>query len=317
MALVKCANCGQEISDKAETCIHCNAKVGKVNTEKVKVKKEKKKGNKKIIIIVILIVLLAIGIFGYKFIVNKITEEKYAEAVNYFNQKEYDKASEVLEHKFLKDYGLSDDYRSAIAMMKLLEEEKYEEVLTQIDGISDEVGVKYSIKNFAKNASNYKKQDYKAIWEDNKYTTTFYNDKEKEMVYDGIYNYALSVYNDGYYGSSKEMFEKIKDYKNSAEILNDKYFQLIGNNYNYSTSYGYTWGYMSILFYSYGDRINYNVFTQSLFNTNLPKGNEYTYRIKNNQLIVAGDIVLFDIVSFDGYNLVIRDGNNKFTLTKT
>jgi len=33
MALIKCKNCGKDISDKAETCIHCNTKIIKNNIE--------------------------------------------------------------------------------------------------------------------------------------------------------------------------------------------------------------------------------------------------------------------------------------------
>ena len=48
MALIKCVECGKEISDKATNCIHCGKKV---ITKKNSVEKTRKKTNKKSIYI--------------------------------------------------------------------------------------------------------------------------------------------------------------------------------------------------------------------------------------------------------------------------
>lgn len=53
MALIKCSECGKEISDKSKTCIHCGNKI----------KKNKKKINENLLIILIVAgILLALGI---------------------------------------------------------------------------------------------------------------------------------------------------------------------------------------------------------------------------------------------------------------
>lgn len=59
MALIKCNNCGKEISDKATTCIHCGKKVNVKNNVEKPIKKASKKG-----ILIIGGVLLAIVLIG-------------------------------------------------------------------------------------------------------------------------------------------------------------------------------------------------------------------------------------------------------------
>lgn len=67
MALIKCSECGKEISDKATECIHCG---NKVNFKKDSIKKQIKKTNKKSIFIIggILLVLILVGITIFLFI---------------------------------------------------------------------------------------------------------------------------------------------------------------------------------------------------------------------------------------------------------
>ncbi len=60
MALIKCSECGKEISDKATSCIHCGKKL---NVKKDSIEKPRKKSKKKSILI-IGSVLLAIVIIG-------------------------------------------------------------------------------------------------------------------------------------------------------------------------------------------------------------------------------------------------------------
>ena len=59
MALIKCNNCGKEISDKATTCIHCGEKLNVKNNVEKPIKKASKKG-----ILIIGGVLLAIVLVG-------------------------------------------------------------------------------------------------------------------------------------------------------------------------------------------------------------------------------------------------------------
>lgn len=61
MALIKCSECGKEISDKAVSCPHCGAPVG---TSKASIKPQKKKGGKLKYILIIIFIVLAFSIFG-------------------------------------------------------------------------------------------------------------------------------------------------------------------------------------------------------------------------------------------------------------
>lgn len=64
MALIKCNNCGKEISDKATTCIHCGEKVNVKNNIEKPIKKASKKGILIIGGVLLAIVLLAIVLVG-------------------------------------------------------------------------------------------------------------------------------------------------------------------------------------------------------------------------------------------------------------
>ena len=77
MAIIKCPECGKEVSDKAKTCIHCGAPLVKENSSKVAtnnekpidvVKKDEKKPiNKKMILMIgapVLVIVVAIVLFS-------------------------------------------------------------------------------------------------------------------------------------------------------------------------------------------------------------------------------------------------------------
>lgn len=71
MALIKCPECQNEVSDKATSCPHCgfpihnveendNPEVVKESQEKSpKIKKEKRKGKIKVVVISLLLILIA------------------------------------------------------------------------------------------------------------------------------------------------------------------------------------------------------------------------------------------------------------------
>lgn len=67
MALIKCDNCGKEISDKATNCVHCGKKL---NTKKSNMEKPIKKLNKKSIFIIggILLIIIIVSIIIFLFL---------------------------------------------------------------------------------------------------------------------------------------------------------------------------------------------------------------------------------------------------------
>lgn len=298
-----CKECKKLVNKKEKKCPNCGAPLNKA-----------KKTIITISIIVGAILALIIGIILFNVISEKNKENKYNNAIELYSNQEYDKAKEIFED--LDYYEYSHLYIEVIEATYLLDGGKYAEALQLLEQVPEDIIDIYSIKNYAAIGTEFNKGNYSDIYENNKYKTTFYNDKEKEMIYESFYQYGLSEYKDGKYTTAKEAFDKIKDYKDVSSILNDKYFNLIGNYYSYSTSYGYTWGMLSLSFYSYSNTVNYNVFTQSLFSTDIPTGYEYQYRIIDNVLYID-DFQTYRITSFDGNTLVLKDGSTTFTLTKS
>lgn len=71
MALIKCKECGKDISDSSSECIHCGAptSISFKRNSNIGVK-PKKRNTRKIIIIVICLLILCIAILGIPFFIN-------------------------------------------------------------------------------------------------------------------------------------------------------------------------------------------------------------------------------------------------------
>lgn len=73
MAIIKCPECGKDISDKAKECIHCGCPIENKEPQKVEVvKKRNKMSKKKKITIVISIIVAICGIIGGIFFYNEL-----------------------------------------------------------------------------------------------------------------------------------------------------------------------------------------------------------------------------------------------------
>lgn len=82
MALIKCKECGKEISDTSKICVHCGAK-----TEMAK------KNKKKIVIITSIIILLIVLSIASIFIIKKLNDKtnlSASEVVNYLQKQGYE-----------------------------------------------------------------------------------------------------------------------------------------------------------------------------------------------------------------------------------
>ncbi len=100
MALIKCPECGKEISDKAGACPHCGCPIGNTTQPMQNNDGKSNKGSKKILIGVVAVV--AIAGTGYYFGIAKpqqhLAEQKavYEEAQDLIDEGKYDKAIEKL-----------------------------------------------------------------------------------------------------------------------------------------------------------------------------------------------------------------------------
>lgn len=85
MALINCPECGKEISDTCENCIHCGYKLIKtIDIEEVQTKKKKFLSKPIIIIVVSVIVLLIIVLFVNKSLHTYSYEEKASYNATYY-----------------------------------------------------------------------------------------------------------------------------------------------------------------------------------------------------------------------------------------
>lgn len=88
MALIKCPECGQEISDTVKKCHHCGMKI-----KKVKQKKKLSKKKKIILSIAMILAFTAIGVGGYFLYQEVIVPmNKYDNAVKMIENGDYDNA---------------------------------------------------------------------------------------------------------------------------------------------------------------------------------------------------------------------------------
>ncbi len=111
MALIKCPECQNEVSDKATSCPHCGFPIHNVekndNPEEVKtsqgkppkIKKAKHKGKMKVVVISLLLILIASLSAGAFFLYPKI---KYEQAIVAENEGDYEKAEKI--YSSLGDY---------------------------------------------------------------------------------------------------------------------------------------------------------------------------------------------------------------------
>ncbi len=297
--ILKCERCGKRLKKDDDKCPECGYKNNSSKSLYIFIG-----------IVVSIIFLIIIGVQNS----NKSAE--YKKAVEYFENKDYDNAYVIFNK--LNNYELTKEYLTAINYLREIDNGNPENVLADIDNQPNNIKVMELIKKYATNAYDYKNSNYERIWIDNRYNEFFINDKEKEIVNEGMYQYGMTTYNEGYYGKAHLVFKRLGDYKDCKTILQDKYFGLIGNGYMYGTRSGYVIGMLSFFFHSSSDKVIYNVFTESVYSTYIPDGYEYDYRIKNNQLIL-GDNIVYDIISFDGNNLVVRSSSNgrSYTLEKS
>ena len=149
MALIKCPECGKEISDKAGACPHCGCPIGNATQPIQNNDGKSNKGSKKILIGVVAVV--AIAGTGYYFGIAKpqqhLAEQKavYEEAQDLIDEGKYDKAIEKLNS--IIDYDGAQDAINEAETGKekatyeeaenLLEQGKYDDGIELLNTIPD------------------------------------------------------------------------------------------------------------------------------------------------------------------------------------
>lgn len=179
MALIKCPECGQELSDSVKRCHHCGMKIKRAKEKKIISKK------KKIIIWIVSIVAVAAMAVGGVFCFNKVIKP-------------------------------ANDYKSA---NKLLDDGKYEDAVAAFEVLGAYKDSEDKIKEAKYRHANYMVEqehfdDALAIYELlDGYSES--NSKIKETYY----KKAISEYNNGAYLDAKKDFQTSGNYGDTAIYL--------------------------------------------------------------------------------------------------
>lgn len=208
MSLIKCTECGKEISDLAISCPNCGAPVtqeitGSTNTPHVETssqaqeKRPKKKGSCLKTILIVLGVIILIGVIGNLIGGGKNSEEEPAE-----NQTTSSDADEVQPESEVKDEESSSDLDVPVEDVNIPKE--YQSALNKAYSYSEIMHMsKAAIYNqltseygeqFSEEAAQYAMENIDVDWKENalkkaeNYSDTMYMSKK------GIYDQLISEY---------------------------------------------------------------------------------------------------------------------------
>ena len=145
MAMIVCPECGKEVSDQAEVCIHCGYPFHKLDDKKLNIDKsvcevkDKIKKNKKIVGILGIIIALIVVIV---LVVTNINSP-LSKAKKYYEKKDFESYSEI--KKEMKTQDVSSFINILVADIEIIEKNYYSEKITYEDAISElEEILKYS-----------------------------------------------------------------------------------------------------------------------------------------------------------------------------
>ena len=197
----------------------------------------KGKKNMFMYIITICFVLFSILFFVHAFYQRKIYEDNYNEALKLIDQKKYDEALEILED--MREYIGVEDLLNGVKMERLYEEalkyfdeEKYScaaDIFSQIKDYKD-ANQKYNESNYLLAIQYYENSDYQSakkifIELDNYLDSKFYlaqiDIKSIEQSQEIVYQRALILYKEKNYKEAIEIYETIREYKDSNKLIEE------------------------------------------------------------------------------------------------
>ena len=95
MALIRCPECGKEVSDQAKTCAHCGFPIAKSLRPKIQ-KPKIVISKKKVKTILLIVFVLAVGIIGIKFLLYILGPEyKIKQYIKYYNSNDDEKLKQL------------------------------------------------------------------------------------------------------------------------------------------------------------------------------------------------------------------------------
>lgn len=114
MALIKCPECGNDVSDKAECCPHCGINISNIKDleelskkkeNEIKEKQQRQTTNRTIIIVVVVVIALIIGMNLFADYSKKKEKKEIQNRIDYYNN-EIEKGEKEREKidKLIEDY---------------------------------------------------------------------------------------------------------------------------------------------------------------------------------------------------------------------
>ena len=275
MGMIKCTECGKEISDKADVCVYCGIKLKirpKIcnecgneidiekgvcpfcgcpieNDEAINKGEYIKKNNMHMKYIVGAIAGICILGISVKIINEKIVKpsQKYNVAMEMLENEKYDKAAE--EFKKLNGFRDSEKKINECAYLKAteaLENKNYDRAISEFETI-----VNYKDSKEKIDECYYKWGEYATSNNNLLEASTYfekcleYNDAE-EKYNESLYNYAKYLVEEKYeYDKAIEYLSKI-DYKNSEELI-QRYERMNGSRFLDDKFYWYPAEYAIVL----------------------------------------------------------------------
>lgn len=217
MALIKCPECGEEISDKASKCPRCGCTLKDKNID---TSKQKKKifDAKKIAFTVGIVVLVLIGIFfatrnlrAYYKAVRLLEDKEYQMAKNEFiklnGYKESNVKIQECEYQMALSYIENEEYAKAIEILKNQLEKEYKDSREQKNFCEYQMAIQH-----------YKDKDYSsAIQKFTSLADKNYKDSA-EMLVKVKYDLGKKYLNEKSYEEGISLLKSI-DYKDSAQLV--------------------------------------------------------------------------------------------------
>lgn len=144
MAIIKCPECGKEISDTCKKCIHCGYKVNANKINDICKEKRRKIHPKYILYLVgVIIIIIATGLIITK------NQTLYATANYLYKQQKYDKAEKV--YSYIKKYKDSEKLEKQAAHLYDVKTDKEKPVIHGIkegEIVDIEFGEKFNLEDF-------------------------------------------------------------------------------------------------------------------------------------------------------------------------
>ena len=234
----------------------------------------------------------------------------YISALNYLNQKEYDKAKDIFNSlnnfynstyyinyikgiEFIKNKEIDLAKNSFNESNNILNTEYYLKYINLIEEINnsnlDNINDCYELENYIEVNYVSKYIDGKRFYSENDFKRSssileepsYVINDAKTLILESKYRYAKQSQYDGFIGTAYKLLNEIKDYKDASKILESPIYYII-NNWSYKNNNGFL---LNLSFYKSSDTCFHEVRNGKLVGFSYDTdATIYDYKVKNNMI---------------------------------